>query len=196
LNMLNSTEEMSQIKKSIQQTYGKPVELLNDKFTGSHLKTELTQTAYSTVHISSHVVIEADIKNSFILVAGNKPDLSLEQFEDLLLLNRTHKSSLNLITLSACETALGDDRAALGLGGIALRAGAQSAVASLWKVNSWFTIRFMPHFYKKISQGLSKAQALRQAQLDMIKNPESSIECPVCDHPYFWASFILIGNWL
>ncbi len=194
LNALDTTEEISKIKASIRQTYGKPVELLNDKFTGSHLKTELTQTAYSNVHISSHVVVEADIKNSFILVAGNKPDLSLDHFEDLLLLNRTHESSLNLITLSACETALGDDRAALGLGGIALRAGAQSAVATLWKVNSWFATQFMPLFYEKISQGLPKAQALQQAQVEIIN--KASIKCPVCDHPYFWASFILIGNWL
>lgn len=196
LNALDTTEEISKIKESIGQTYGKPVELLNDEFTHNQLENELKQTAYSHVHISSHAIVEADIKNSFIL-DGNQQALFLEPFEDLLLLNRTHESSLNLITLSACDTALGDERAALGLGGIALRAGAQSAVATLWKAHLWFATQFMPHFYKKISQGLPKAQALQQAQVEIIRNPETSIGCREnCDHPYFWAPFILIGNWL
>jgi len=195
LEALDTIEEIKNIKESIQHTYSKTVELLNDQFTDSHLESELSQTAYSHVHLASHVVVEADIKKSFIL-AGNEQPLFLERFEDLLLLNRTHESSLNLITLSACDTALGDERAALGLGGVALRAGAQSAVATLWKAHAWFASQFMPHFYKKISQGLPKAEALQEAQVEIITNPKTSIGCPVCNHPYFWGSFILIGNWL
>jgi len=96
------------------------------------------------------------------------------------------------MTLSACETALGDDRAALGLGGIALRAGAQSAVATLWQVEQAFSAYLMPLFYEQVSRGkLSKAQALQKAQLKMMEKTALHF-----DHPYFWAAFILIGNWL
>jgi len=133
------------------------------------------------VHISSHAVFEADINNSFILMSQVCP-LELEPFEDLLTLNRIHDTLLNLITLSACETALGDDRAALGLGGVALRAGAQSAVATLWKVKPDFTTRFMPIFYENISKGLSKAKALQETQKAMIKSD-------YYQHPYFFAFF-------
>jgi CHAT domain-containing protein len=184
LDVLNTADEVEGIKKHI----SKSVELLNQDFTETNLKEKLIETGYSMVHISSHAVFEADINNSFILMSQVCP-LELEPFQDLLTLNRIHDTPLNLITLSACETALGDDRAALGLGGVALRAGAQSAVATLWKVKPDFTTRFMPIFYENISKGLSKAKALQETQKAMIKSD-------YYQHPYFWYSFTLIGNGL
>ena len=84
---------------------------------------------------------------------NDEKPLFLESFGNILSLNRTHKASLNLVTLSACQTALGDDRAALGLGGLAFRIGAHSVVATLWKIRSDFTTQFMPLFYQKINSG-------------------------------------------
>jgi len=170
----NTETEFKWIKNQVQAASDKNstfVELLNEQFTKSRLEQELIKTAH------------------FVTGEGR---LLLDQFENSLAFNRIHDSSLNLITLSACQTAQGDDRAALGLGGIALRAGAQSAVATLWKVEQSFPAQLMPLFYKHVSEGkLSKAQALRQAQLEMMEKTALYY-----DHPSFWAAFILIGNWL
>jgi CHAT domain-containing protein len=187
LQPLNSTAEIDQIEQHIQGTY-QFKRLLNEQFTQSALKAQLTQKT-AIVHISSHAVFETQVKNTFILTKEGL--LRLEQFGELF--NRTMDSPINLITLSACQTALGDDRAALGLGGIAFRAGVQSAIATLWQIESSFMKDFMPIFYQKISQGFTKAQALQETQQQMMTN--SAFRRYKYDHPYFWASVILIGDW-
>jgi len=186
---LNSTAEINEIEQRVQGTY-QSKRLLNEQFTQSGLKAQLTpQSAYFAVHISSHAVFEAEVKNSFILT--KEGPLTLEPFGELF--NRRIESPLNLITLSACQTALGDDRAALGLGGIAFRAGVQSAIATLWEVDASFMKDFMPLFYQKISQGSTKAQALQETQQEMMTHPK--FRRYKYNHPYFWASVILIGDW-
>ena len=185
LSALNTTHEIKSIKKHFSKTTKL---LLNDKFSKIGLQNKMIESSYSIVHISSHAVFESDIKNSFILMSKNCP-LYLEQFGDVLSHNLIHDNPLGLITLSACETARGDDRAALGLGGIAFRTGAQNVVATLWKVDSNFTAKFMPIFYENISKGLPKSKSLQEAQLNMLNGK-------YYQHPYFWSAFILIGNWL
>ena len=102
----------------------------------------------------------------------------------------SQKSAVELLVLSACETAAGDRRAALGLAGVAVRAGARSTLASLWSVDDESSAVLMSQFYSKLSQKkLSKAEALRQAQLALLKNPKYMV-------PYYWSSFVLLGNWL
>jgi CHAT domain-containing protein len=97
---------------------------------------------------------------------------------------------VELLVLSACETASGDDRAALGLAGVALKAGARSAVASLWYVSDQAAGDLIIDFYRNLqSRQLSKAQALQAAQRQLIANLRFS-------HPAYWAPFLLIGNWL
>jgi CHAT domain-containing protein len=187
LQPLNSTAEIDEIKQRVQGTYQSKT-LLNEQFTQSGLKNQLTQKT-AALHISSHAVFDAEVKNTFILT--KEGPLPLEQFGELF--NRTNESPLNLITLSACQTALGDDRAALGLGGIAFRAGVQSAIATLWQVESSFMKDFMPLFYQKITHGLTKAQALQETQQQMMTNP--AFRRYKYEHPYFWASVILIGDW-
>ena len=94
------------------------------------------------------------------------------------------------MVLSACQTAEGDDRAALGLAGMAIRSGARSTLATLWSVNDSSTAALMTEFYKELSSAeLTKAEALRRAQIKILQTPEYS-------HPYFWSAFVLIGNWL
>jgi len=95
-----------------------------------------------------------------------------------------------LLTLSACETAAGDDRAALGLAGVAIKAGARSALATLWPVDDAATSELVEEFYTQIQDpALSKATALQRAQLKILSNPERA-------HPIFWAPYLLINNWL
>jgi CHAT domain-containing protein len=92
--------------------------------------------------------------------------------------------------LSACQTASGDKRAALGLAGVAVRAGARSTIASLWYVSDRATAQLMTEFYRQLSdRPQSKAQALRGAQQALLQNEEFST-------PYFWSAFVLVGNWL
>ena len=97
---------------------------------------------------------------------------------------------MELLTLSACETARGDDRAALGLAGIAVQAGAKSAVATLWLVEDEAASILMAAFYRYLNEpGTSKAQALRRAQLMVLQHDRYR-------DPFFWAPFLLINNWL
>ena len=95
-----------------------------------------------------------------------------------------------MLVLSACETATGDNQAALGLAGVAIQAGARSTVASLWALNDASTAELMDNFYQELTKSnITKAQALRNAQLSLIKQEEYNT-------PYFWAPYVLIGNWL
>ena len=92
--------------------------------------------------------------------------------------------------LSACQTAVGDERAALGLAGVAVQAGARSAVASLWSISDAATTELISEFYRLLSEtDGSKAQALQQAQLSLLAQSRFS-------HPFYWSALLLIGNWL
>ena len=91
------------------------------------------------------------------------------------------------MTLSACQTAEGDDRALLGFSGMAIKTNALSAIGTLWSVNDDATAKFMDAFYSSMTK-YSKAQALRQAQLYFLTKDELK-------HPHYWAPFIMVGNW-
>ena len=100
------------------------------------------------------------------------------------------KSPIELLILSACQTAAGDKRAALGLAGVAVRSGARSTIATLWSVQDESTADLMTQFYQALNQPqVTKADALRQAQLSLLHSPQYQ-------HPFYWASFVLVGNWL
>jgi CHAT domain-containing protein len=96
---------------------------------------------------------------------------------------------LELLVLSACETAAGDDRAALGLAGVALQWGARSAIATLWSVNDEAAEHLVRRFYSEIGKGRSRADALQEAQLSLLVDPKFA-------HPANWAAFLLISSWL
>ena len=93
--------------------------------------------------------------------------------------------------LSACQTAAGDDRAALGLAGIAIKAGARSAIATLWSVNDEASAELVIAFYRQLQEhpSISRAAALQRAQLRLLNELGY-------DHPSYWAPFLLINNWL
>ena len=97
---------------------------------------------------------------------------------------------LELLVLSACQTAKGDEFATLGIAGVAVRAGARSILASLWSVDDEATTKLMTYFYQELAKAdVSKAEAIRRAQIRMSQQE-------IYTHPYFWSAFILVGNWL
>jgi CHAT domain-containing protein len=141
------------------------------------------------VHLATHGQFSSKAEDTFILTWDDR--INIKQLNNVLKTrDRTESSIIELLVLSACQTAVGDKRAALGLAGMAVRAGARSTLASLWSVNDAATASFMIQFYQNLADNkVTKAEAVRRAQLSLLQNPEYS-------HPYFWAPFILVGNWL
>ncbi|CAN1208777.1 CHAT domain-containing protein [Tumidithrix helvetica PCC 7403] len=176
---------------------------LNSGFTIDNLQSQVSDKKYGIVHLATHA--------KFV---GQSPNESFVQFwNDRLTINRlaSLQLSMNILTLSACETAVGEH---LGLAGVAVSAGAETVVASLWSVSDAGTAPLMISFYSQLRQAPSKAIALQQAQLQLLRG-EIKIEkgkiigvkgfpaIPFLDsangvdlkHPYFWSSFTMIGNW-
>jgi CHAT domain-containing protein len=163
--------------------------LLDRQFTTQALQSQVKTQPFSIVHLATHGQFSSNPEETFILTWDGR--LDVKQLNTLLG-NRESADSppLELLVLSACQTAKGDKRAALGLAGVAVRSGARSTLATLWTVNDESTATFMEQFYKELfTPNITRAEAVRIAQLHLLKTPESS-------HPYFWAPFILVGNWL
>ncbi len=162
--------------------------LLDHAFSLTGINQALQNTPYEIVHISSHGQFDRDPKKSFLLTYDDK--LTMDRLEHLLKLSEFRQQKVELLTLSACQTAVGDERAALGLAGVAIKAGARSALASLWFVDDEATSQLVFEFYKQLQKpNLSKAQALQQAQTQIAQQHKFR-------HPAYWAPFLLIGNWL
>ena len=172
---------------AIHTAYGGTV-LEDQAFRIPGLQQELRQTPYTIVHIASHGQFASNVSDTFLLTFDDK--LTLDRLEQFLALSRYREQPVELLTLSACQTAAGDDRAALGLAGIAVKAGARSALATLWFINDQATALLVTEFYRQLQNpDRSKAQALQQAQLMLLRDRRYR-------HPGYWAPFLLIGNWL
>lgn len=171
--------------------------LLDEDFTPTSLREELEAEDYPIVHLATHGQFGSTSDQTFILSGSEIEDdlkINVKQFDDLLRVgNRRGFQPIELLVLSACETAQGDNQAILGLAGVAVRAGAQSTIATLWGANDEATAELMGYFYQNLNQNqeISKAEALRDAQLTLLQDPDSQYS-----HPYYWAPFVLIGNWL
>jgi CHAT domain-containing protein len=180
---------LTNVKKelaSIQLDIPKSEELLDSKFTKTNLQNKLRSTDFSVLHLATHSQFSSNLEKTFILTWDQL--LNIEDLVDLLKQNNSNGSnSIELLVLSSCETALGDRQASLGLAGIAVKAGTESTVASLWSIDDFSTSEIMNQLYSELNKGLTRAKALRQAQLALLKKEK---------RPYFWASFVLIGNWL
>ena len=154
----------------------------------ARLEKELKEGQFSIVHIASHGEFRNDVKKTFVLTFDDK--LTMDRLDEFVGLLRFRDEPLGLLTLSACETAAGDDRAALGLAGVAIKAGARSALATLWFINDQASSDLVAEFYRQFQDpSVSKAAALQRAQLKMIGSP-------VYRHPAYWAAFLLLNNWL
>jgi CHAT domain-containing protein len=164
------------------------VTLLNKDFTLRNFQAELEQNNFDIVHIASHGYFGKNANDSFIMTYDNDERLELDKLEQLL--NKQKQgNAINMLTLSACETAEGNDRAPMGFSGAALKASAQTVLGSLWKVDDAATAELMKIFYQQlINKRYSKAKALQEAQKELIKSKKWS-------NPYHWAPFILVGHW-
>jgi len=173
--------------QTIQSLYPSKL-LVNEEFSTSSVKKALADEQFAVVHIASHAQFDNDIEKTFLLTFDDKVTMDrLEQYVGLL---RFREEPLELLTLSACDTATGDDRAALGLAGVAVKAGARSALATLWHINDLATASLVGEFYRQLQEpGGSKAVALQRAQLKMLNDRRY-------EHPGYWSPFLLINNWL
>ena len=162
--------------------------LVNQDFVLSKLERELRDEQLSIVHIASHGQFAGEVEKSFLLTFDDR--LTMERLDQLIGLFKFRETPLEMLTLSACETAAGDDQATLGLAGIAIKAGARSALATLWHVNDPAASLLTTEFYRQLQDpAASRASALRRAQLHVLENPRYQ-------HPGYWAPFLLINNWL
>ncbi len=162
--------------------------LMNQEFLLGNVQKELANKPYSVVHIASHGEFNRNAHKSFLLTYDDR--LTMDSLEQFIKLSLFRDKPVELLILSACRTAVGDERAALGLAGIGIKAGARSAIASLWFVNDQASADLITEFYQQLKdEAVSKAEALRQGKISLIRNPDYQ-------HPAYWSPFLLVGNWL
>ncbi len=182
----NVEVELNQIESQV------PGELiLNEDFTNDAIQKAIGLAPFPVVHLATHGVFSSTPEETFILTWEDT--LNIDQLNQLLRgREEGQREPIELLVLSACQTATGDRYAALGLAGVAVKAGARSTLATLWVVNDAATADLMINFYQELNQDktISKAQALRRAQISMIKRGGEQ------EKPYYWAPFVLVGNWL
>ncbi|MDY6939525.1 MAG: CHAT domain-containing protein [Cyanobacteriota bacterium] len=161
--------------------------LLDRAFTYDALQEKLNANSFPVVHLATHGQFSSNVEETF-LIAWDGP-INVKQLNRLLR-DRAVREPIELLVLSACQTATGDKRAALGLAGFAVRSGARSTLATLWSVQDRSTAEFTIEFYRQLAQHpeLGKARAVRIAQQSLLNRAEYS-------HPYHWAPFVLVGNW-
>jgi CHAT domain-containing protein len=162
--------------------------IINQAFTNSALSDRVQNDAANVVHLATHGQFSSRLEDTFLLTWDGR--INVKELATLLKSREGDANkTINLLVLSACDTAAGDDRAVLGLAGLAVKSGARSTIASLWPVKDKAAAKLMAEFYSQIKQpGTTKAEALRQAQLELIKGGDFS-------HPFFWSAFVLVGNW-
>lgn len=188
---------------------------LNEAFTVQNLNLQRSLKPFEIVHLATHAEF----------TSGNPNNTYIQFWDTKLGLNEVKKMNLNnppahLLALSACKTAIGDEQAELGFAGLAVQTEAKSALASLWEVNDEGTLGLITEFYERLKTAPIRAEALRQAQVAMIRRevyinieegklygpgkwaiplPSDLLKSPTLlqsdfSHPYFWAAFTLIGN--
>ncbi|NET43422.1 CHAT domain-containing protein [Okeania sp. SIO2B3] len=169
--------------------------LLNESFTEKEANTEVADTPYQVIHIATHGEFSSNVEDTFILTWDDR--INVEELRSMIKSGVQQTSPVELLVLSACRTATGDDRATLGLAGVAVRAGARSTIASLWYVSDEATAVLMKNLYEQlVDPKITKAEALRRAQRKMLRDAQAQEVNSEFKHPYFWSTFVLIGNWL
>nr|WP_245587509.1 CHAT domain-containing protein [Cylindrospermum stagnale] len=181
----NVKNELNQI----QRLGIKTTTLFNKNFISTKLGKTINDKPYRIVHLATHGKFSSKAKETFILAYDKR--IYVDEL-DTLLKSRSENITepVELLVLSACETATGDNRATLGLAGVAIKAGARSTLASLWNINDDSTTFLISEFYHQlITSKVTKAEALRQAQIKMLKVDNYS-------RPSQWSPYVIVGNWL
>lgn len=163
--------------------------LLNEAFTSTALENKINTLPVSVVHLATHGQFSSNPEDTFILTWDKR--FNANTLSQLLKgRNQDNFPPIELLVLSACQTANGDQRAALGLAGLAVRSGTRSTIGTLWSVKDQSTAQAMIQLYNNLTKpDINRAEALRQAQLFLLRQNKYK-------HPYYWAPFILVGNWL
>lgn len=178
------TKEVNEIAKEVKIPVRQT--LLNNQFTKTTITEAVKSSNAPVIHLATHGQFSSQAQNTFILTWNG--EVNVNELKSLLRTRETNEQqAVDLLVLSACQTAKGDNRATLGIAGIAIQSGARSTLATLWSVADDTTATVMIEFYDNlVNKKMAKAEALRQAQVNLLKNRR---------HPYFWAPYILIGNW-
>jgi CHAT domain-containing protein len=180
----NVALELDEINSEVPST-----RLLNEEFTITAFQNKINSLPFPVVHLATHGQFSSKADDTFILTWDSR--LNAKELDTLLrVTDQSRPNAIELLVLSACQTATGDKRAALGLAGVAVRAGARSTLASLWSIDDKSSALLMSQFYRELVRTkVTKAEALRLAQLSLLQNPRYQ-------HPRYWAPFVLVGNWL
>jgi len=189
--LVNVPKELDQIK----QTFPASQKLLNQEFTAKTIQKQL-KFNFPVIHLATHGLFSSNPEKNFI-ITGDGKSISINELSALL---KEPGTNIELLVLSACETATGDERAVLGLAGVAVRSGARSTLATLWPVSDASTAKFMGEFYENLKQpGAKQADALRKAQLSLLESLKTNPPFPelknLPPHPYYWSPYVLVGNW-
>jgi CHAT domain-containing protein len=198
------------VELSIVHRFWKGDIFLNQDFTLEDLKAQRTPLQpYGIVHLATHAAFESGtLSNSYIQLWNEK--LGIDRLREL----GWNTPPVELLVLSACQTAVGNNEAELGFGGMSVAAGVKTSLASLWSVSDRGTLALMAEFYQHLQTAPIKAEAIRQAQVAMLRG-EVKVEdgqlvgefgsIPISEelgnitseefsHPYFWSAFTLIGS--
>ncbi|BBD60368.1 TPR repeat protein [Nostoc sp. HK-01] len=174
--------------------------LLDSQFTKIALEKAIKSFTAPVVHLATHGQFASNAEDTYILTWKDSQEkdpalasdrVNVNELSSLLQSRETsQRNAIELLVLSACQTASGDKRAGLGIAGFALRSGARSTLATLWSVDDQATATIMGEFYKQFANTKeSKAEALKRAQMLLLTDPNYK-------HPYYWAPYVLVGNWL
>ena len=182
-NLPHNTKEVEQVERSFkgQAFFDRNATLQN--FTAN-------VSDHSIIHLATHAVFDDQYPEYTYLAFTPKSDS-----EDILMVKDLYNLSINasLVTLSACESAIGDLKRGEGFLSLArgfFYSGASSIASTLWKVNDNSSSTLMGSFYEHMASGTSKDRALQKAKLSFLeKNRENGLS-----HPYYWAGYIIQGN--
>ena len=194
---------------TIAQTLWQGESFINEEFTLDNLTRQSQTDRFRIIHLATHAAFQpGQPGDSYIQLWDTR--LGLDQLSQL---NWGDNPTVDLVVLSACQTAVGSREAELGFAGFAVQSGAKSALASIWSVNDSGTLGLMTEFYQQLRQQPIKAEALRQAQLAMLNGTvryeagqlrwtDGTTDLPPnltevdynLSHPYYWAGFTMIGS--
>jgi CHAT domain-containing protein len=168
--------------------------LLNEEFKKTAFQNEVKSDTFPIIHIATHGQFSSNVEETYVIVWRNS--LKITDLESIIQtratqpVERQKQQNIELLILTACETAKGDERATLGLAGLSVRAGARSTIASLRRVEEAENIYLIEQFYNQLldNPNISKAKALQQAQIALLERGGA-------DAPYYWATYVLVGNW-
>ncbi|NEP77159.1 MAG: CHAT domain-containing protein [Okeania sp. SIO3B3] len=198
--------------ETISQKLWKGKKFLNQEFTYNNLLAQRQNYPYPIIHLATHAEFRAGKANKSYIQLWGDEQLRLDQMREL----GWNQPPVELLVLSACRTAFGDKNAELGFAGLAVAAGVKSALASVWYVSDEGTLGLMTEFYVHLNKSKIKSEALRQAQLAMLRGEVVIVEGQLkgsgsygsvllpsalrkfenknLSHPYYWAGFTMVGS--